>query len=242
MPTSANYSIGGTMAGCSPSSSNYKRYFAFSNPGADHLLLNDIKDEARSKGTGKWTSQVAMDLELPATIIDSAVSMRDLSKYKALRVQLAQDYDNEPVSLAVSSQEEFLVSLEQAFYFAMINTYAQGMHLLSKASVEYSYDLNLAEIAKIWRGGCIIRSSFLEHIFKAWQQDNNLQHLLLDSGVRSLVNETLPGIRTVVRIWPDRLAIPALPLRLVILIPSAAAYAANLIQAQRDYFGAHTYH
>ena len=217
--------------------------FAFSNPGADHLLLDDIKDEARSKGTGKWTSQVAMDLELPATIIDTAVSMRDLSKYKSLRVQLAKDYVGDSCSLSISSREDFLVSLEQAFYFAMINTYAQGMHLLSKASTEYHYDLNLAEIAKIWRGGCIIRSTFLEHIFKAWQQDPNLQHLLLDSSVKSLVNETLPGIRTVVSESARAgLAIPAFAASLSYFDTiRSSKMPANLIQAQRDYFGAHTY-
>ncbi|MEO7766753.1 MAG: NADP-dependent phosphogluconate dehydrogenase, partial [Ferruginibacter sp.] len=172
--------------------------FKFKRPAADHLLLDDIKDEARAKGTGKWTSQVAMDLELPATVIDTAVSMRDLSKYKQLRMQLSASFGQDQVELVFKNEEEYLALLEQAFYFAMIITYAQGMHLLSKASAEYKYELNLAEIAKIWRGGCIIRSTFLEDIYKAYSTNNALEHLLMDAGVQLLVNETLAGARCVV--------------------------------------------
>lgn len=220
-----------------------KDIFVFKKDGADHLLLDDIKDEARAKGTGKWTSQVAMDLELPISIIDTAVSMRDLSKYKTLRVQLSGLLGKEQVNLQVESKEEFLKSLEQAFYFAMITTYSQGMHLLSKASTEYQYELNLSDIAKIWRGGCIIRSVFLEEIYQAYQKDQALEHLLLDGQVQSIVNEILPGMRTVV----------ATAVTAGIAIPGYAAslsyfdtirsknMPSNLIQAQRDYFGAHTY-
>jgi 6-phosphogluconate dehydrogenase len=220
-----------------------KDIFSFKKPGEDHLLLDDIKDEARSKGTGKWTSQVAMDLQLSITVIDTAVSMRDLSKYKSLRTQLATSFKSNGINFSVSDIEEYLVSLEQAFYFAMITTYAQGMHLLSKASSEYGYELNMADIAKIWRGGCIIRSGFLEVIYSAFQKDAALEHLLLDGEVQALVNETLPGIRTIVAgAVSTGIAIPA--------YASALSYfdaittgnmPSNLIQAQRDYFGAHTY-
>ncbi len=220
-----------------------KDIFSFKKEGAGHLLIDDIKDEARSKGTGKWTSQVAMDMELPITVIDTAVSMRDLSKYKSLRVQLSVAFGDDKVDLSVSNRDEYLVSLEQAFYFAMIITYSQGMHLLSKASSEYKYELNLAGIAKIWRGGCIIRSTFLEVIVSAFQKDNNIVHLLQDGEVQALVNETLPGIRTVVPgAVAAGLAIPA--------YSAAVSYfdtirsgnmPSNLVQAQRDYFGAHTY-
>ena len=175
-----------------------KDIFKFKNKGADHLLVDDIKDEARAKGTGKWTSQVAMDLELPATVIDTAVSMRDLSKYKSLRVQLSAVFGNDEINLATADKDDYLAKLEQAFYFAMIVTYSQGMHLLSKASAEYKYELNLAEIARIWRGGCIIRSVFLENIYQAFTKNNTLEHLLLDNEVQALVTVTLPGARAVV--------------------------------------------
>src|SRR5580704_110683 len=107
-----------------------KDIFAYNAPGTDHLLLDDIKDEAKAKGTGKWTSQVAMDLQAPIPTVDTAVSMRDLSKYKALRVQASALYSKEIPTLSVD-KEAFLKSLEQAFYFNMIISYAQGMQLLS---------------------------------------------------------------------------------------------------------------
>ena len=110
-----------------------KDIFAFKNPDSDQLLLNDIKDEARAKGTGKWTSQVAMDIQAPIPTVDTAVSMRDLSKYKQLREQLGQQYTPAAGQLPVN-KDEFLAQLEQAFYFSMIITYAQGMHMLSRAS------------------------------------------------------------------------------------------------------------
>lgn len=220
-----------------------KDIFNFKNAGADYLLIDDIKDEARSKGTGKWTSQVAMDLELPATVIDTAVSMRDLSKYKLLRVQLSASFGDDKIDFNVPDRDEYLVSLEQAFYFAMITTYSQGMHLLSKASAEYKYELDLAEIAKIWRGGCIIRSAFLDDIFKAFSKDESLAHLLLDAEVQSLVNETLPGIRYVVSgAVTAGLAMPAYAAAISYFDTIRSGnMPANLIQAQRDYFGAHTY-
>ena len=219
-----------------------KDIFAYKEEGANHLLLDDIKDEARSKGTGKWTSQVAMDLQSPIPTIDSAVAMRDLSKYKELRVQASAIYSKNDSPLSVD-KEAFLAQLEQAFYFSMVITYSQGMQMLSVASAEFKYDLQLAEIAKIWRGGCIIRSGFLNEIFTAYQKNNNLQHLLLDEGVAKIVIESLPGARAVIAAATGTgIAVPAYAASLSYFdnlrnkrMPS------NLIQAQRDYFGAHTY-
>ena len=219
-----------------------KDIFAYQAPDTDHLLLDDIKDEARSKGTGKWTSQVAMDLETSLPTVDTAVAMRDLSKYKALREKLAGLYGPAPAPLAVD-KEAFLASLEQAFYFSMVVTYAQGMQLLAKASREYSYGLQLAEIAKIWRGGCIIRSSFLNDIFNAYQQAPELEHLLLDGRVREVVSQAVPGARTVVAAAVTAgIALPAYAASLSYFDTfRSARMPSNLIQAQRDYFGAHTY-
>lgn len=219
-----------------------KDIFAFKEPDTDKLLLNDIKDEARSKGTGKWTSQVAMDLELPVPTIDTAVSMRDLSKYKALRIKLADVYTNE-LPLMAENPDELMSALEQAFYFNTIVTYTQGMHLLAKASVDYKYELDLAAIASIWRGGCIIRSEFLNVITKAFQKNDGLELLLLDETVQGLIKETENGMRTVVAAAiKSGIAVPAYCSCLSYFetfctknLPS------NLIQAQRDYFGAHTY-
>jgi 6-phosphogluconate dehydrogenase len=219
-----------------------KDIFAFKTPDGSHLLLNDIKDEARAKGTGKWTSQVAMDIQAPIPTVDTAVSMRDLSKYKQLREQLGQQYTPAAGQLA-GDKEELLGQLEQAFYFSMVITYAQGMHMLSRASEEFKYDLQLSTIARIWRGGCIIRSTFLNDIYNAFKDDNKLAHLLLDGGVQKLVQESAAGARAVaVAAITAGLPVPA--------YTSAIGYfdafrtgrlPSNLIQAQRDYFGAHTY-
>jgi 6-phosphogluconate dehydrogenase len=216
--------------------------FTYKEPGSDHLLLDDIKDEARAKGTGKWTSQVAMDLQAPSPVIDTAVAMRDLSKYKALRVKASEIYSKDELKLE-GDKDELLKALEQAFYFNMIITYAQGMFLLTNASIEYKYDLKLAEIAKIWRGGCIIRSLFLNDIYNAYQTDNNLAHLLLDSGVEQLVTAALPGARKIVSaVTAAGIAAPAYSAALSYFDAfRSARMPSNLTQAQRDFFGAHTY-
>src|ERR1700743_2370422 len=172
-----------------------KDIFAYKEPGADHLLLDDIKDEARAKGTGKWTSQVAMDLQAPIPTIDTAVSMRDLSKYKEMRVEAEGVYGKS--NALDANKDEFLKALEDALYFSMIVTYAQGMFMLSNASEEYKYDLHLDEIAKIWRGGCIIRSEFLNDIYNAYK-NTGLKHLLLDKNVEGIVSGILPNTRKVV--------------------------------------------
>jgi 6-phosphogluconate dehydrogenase len=216
--------------------------FSYRAPGASHLLLNDIKDEARAKGTGKWTSQVAMDLQTPLSVIDTAVAMRDLSKYKGLRTQAALGYaSGKPV--VEGSADDVVKSLEAALYFSTIIAYAQGMHLLSQASTEYGYGLKIDKIAQIWRGGCIIRSAFLEDIYQAFRGDANLPHLLLDKNVQTKVSALLPETRKAL----------SLAVRSGIAMPaflSALSYfdsfrsermPSNLIQAQRDYFGAHTY-
>lgn len=216
--------------------------FAHKAPGTDHLLVDDIKDEARSKGTGKWTSQVAMDLQLPITAIDTAVSMRDLSKYKTLREQAAALYKDDGVKLNVDKQK-FIQSLEESLYFTTVIAYAQGLHLLSQASKEYGYDLKLDQIALIWRGGCIIRSTFLNDIHEAYKKNTQLAHLLLDPGIAQRINGVLGGTRQVVSAAAAvGLAIPAYAASLSYFDAfRSARMPSNLIQAQRDYFGAHTY-
>lgn len=217
--------------------------FAYRNKGADTILLDNIKDEAKAKGTGKWTSQAAMDLHLPVPIIDIAVSMRDLSKYKKLRVDASKKYPKSEDSGYDDTSGDYIDQLEKAFYFGMVSAYAQGMHLLFAASKEYNYELNLDSIAKIWRGGCIIRSKFLEDIYAAYQNNSELEHLFMDDHIQDSLKESVSGIRTVVSdAVKNNIASPA--------FSTALAYfdnfrsenmPTNLIQAQRDYFGSHTY-
>ena len=214
---------------------------AFKENGADHLLINDIKDEARSKGTGKWTSQVAMDLQAPLSVIDAAVSMRDLSKYKSLRATASALYKGE--EKIDGAADDILKALEEALYFSTIIAYAQGMHLLSLASTEFKYELKMDRIALIWRGGCIIRSVFLEDIYQAYKADPALLHLLVDKKIAGKVNDLVRGTRSVVSAAVNSgIAMPAFTAALSYFDSlRSERMPSNLIQAQRDYFGAHTY-
>lgn len=215
--------------------------FKVKDPKTGGFLLDYIKDEAKSKGTGKWTSQVSMDLQLPIPTINEAVSTRDLSKFKKLRVQLAEIYP-EPKPTA-ENKAQFIKELEQALYFSVITSYAQGLHLLWQASATYEYDLNLHEIAKIWRGGCIIRAELLEDIYQAYSTQPNLEHLYADAGIAAKMQEILPGMRSVVsHTVQTGLATPAYSSALAYFDSlRTARMPSNLIQAQRDFFGAHQF-
>src|ERR1700761_6016042 len=219
-----------------------KDIFAYKAPGTDHLLIDDIKDEAKAKGTGKWTSQVAMDLQAPIPTIDTAVSMRDLSKYKETRVEASKVYSTVDPELNVN-KEEFLVQLEQAYFFSTVITYAQGMFMLANASTEYKYDLHLGEIAKIWRGGCIIRSEFLHDIYEAYHTNADLKHLLLDAEVEKQVSASIADARSVIaEIITSGIAAPSYAASISYFDNfRTGRMPSNLTQAQRDYFGAHTY-
>ncbi|RZL61858.1 MULTISPECIES: NADP-dependent phosphogluconate dehydrogenase [Pedobacter] len=212
--------------------------FLFKDTETQNDLLDQIKDEARSKGTGKWTSEVSMELQLPVPTINEAVSNRDLSKFKALRVSLEEAFGKKDNKIDVTVDE-----LENAFYFSMISAYAQGMHLLVQASKEYQYDLQLQEIAKIWRGGCIIRAKFLEDIYQAYDKNNALEHLFGDGGIQEIIKTTLSGTRkTISACINTGIGIPAFASTLTYFDTiTTARMPSNLIQAQRDFFGAHTF-
>ncbi|MDH6254164.1 6-phosphogluconate dehydrogenase [Chryseobacterium sp. H1D6B] len=217
--------------------------FTYKNEGEENLLLDNIRDEAKAKGTGKWTSQAAMDLHLPTPIIDIAVSMRDLSSLKDLRIQASKIYPDLTEMHYQENKSDYLDKLEEAFYFAVVFAYAQGMHLLYQGNEEFKYHLNLDLIAKIWRGGCIIRSEFLEDIYAAFNKNPKLEHLLLDETVAGNLTKSIPGIRTVVSdAVIHGISIPAFSAALSYFDDFRCEnMPTNLIQAQRDYFGSHTY-
>ncbi len=217
-----------------------KDVFLFKDVKTGNLLVDEIKDEAKSKGTGKWTSQVAMDVEMPIPIIDSAVSTRNLSKLKKLRVELDQAFGP---SEKMKASAGFIDDLEEAFYFAMASAYAQGMHLLWQASMQYEYNLNLSEIAKIWRGGCIIRAEFLEDIYQAYKKEPTLQHLFLNHNVQEKIKTSLKGTRNIVSSAINAgIAIPCFASALTYFDTlKTGRMPSNLTQAQRDFFGAHTF-
>jgi len=217
-----------------------KDVFLFKDEKTGNLLVDEIKDQAKSKGTGKWTSQIAMDVEVPLNTIDASVAARNLSKLKELRVELESAFGK---ANSIENASDFEAKLEEAFFFSMVSAYAQGMHLLWKASKEYNYDLNMAEIAKIWRGGCIIRAEFLQDMYEAYQKNPNLEHLYQDAAIQQKIQAGLKHTRSVI----------AASITAGIAVPCYAAaityfdtlktgrMPSNLTQAQRDYFGAHTF-
>lgn len=209
---------------------------------SDRRLIDVVLDKAKQKGTGKWTSQNAMDLQVPVPTIDTAVSMRDLSGYKKEREEAATILSG-PLSKVTEEKSKVLTDLKNAFHFAMMVTYAQGMSLLSKADEAYEYGLVLEDVARIWRGGCIIRSDFLEEIRKAYHQQPNLGNLMLNADIsRVLANKQYHLRRTISLAIAAGIPVPALSASLGYYDGlRSSRLPVNLTQAQRDLFGAHTY-
>lgn len=206
----------------------------------DHLV-DLILDKAKQKGTGKWTSQNAMDLGIPVPTIDVSVSMREISALKDERIAAEKYY---PKATPASIDKAKLgVMAEEALYFAFIVTYAQGMHQLAEASREYEYNLNLTTISKIWRAGCIIRAALLEDIAQAYQADAKLSNLLLSPSFVTKVQSTVKSARELVSYAvQNEIPLPGLSNSLTYFDSySSGRLPLNLIQAQRDYFGSHTY-
>jgi len=205
-------------------------------------LIDVILDEAKQKGTGMWASQDAMDLQVPVPTIDVAVAMRNLSgseKERKEAVRLMQA----PIRRYEGERALFLDQLRSALYVGMIVTYAQGMALLTGASAQHGYQLDLEAIARIWRGGCIIRAALLEDVRAAFRANGGLPNLLFDPGLAKKISAHQENLRKMV-CTASSLGIPApgLMVSLAYLDSYRSAWLpANLIQAQRDYFGAHSY-
>ena len=201
-----------------------------------------ILDTAGQKGTGKWTGISALDLGIPLTLIGESVFSRCLSAQRDLRVQ-ASKVINGPKPNFDGDRQQFLDDLKMALYGAKIISYAQGYNLMMEAAKEYGWNLNYGGIALMWRGGCIIRSAFLGDIKKAFEKNPELPNLLLDPFFKEKVENAQEGWRRVsATALSNGIPVPA--------ITSALCYfdgfrterlPANLLQAQRDYFGAHTY-
>ncbi|MFT5699125.1 MAG: 6-phosphogluconate dehydrogenase [Desulforhopalus sp.] len=205
-------------------------------------LLEKILDAAGQKGTGKWTVNAALDYGVPLSLISESVFARCLSSLKDLRVYASTELDG-PKYVFDSDRGQVIEDLGKALYAAKIISYTQGFGLLQAASVEYGWDLNFAEIARIWRGGCIIRSVFLDRISEAYTTAPDLANMLLDPYFKKKVGDAQANLR---RIMSTGIAagIP-LPCHSSALNYfdglRTACLPANLLQAQRDYFGAHMY-
>ena len=213
--------------------------FKASDKESGNDLVDMILDKAKQKGTGKWTSQSAMDFGVSIPTIDSSVSMRIISSFKSLREKAESIYGNNKINdLNINTTD-----LEKSLIFSFIISFAQGLSQLKVASDEKSYDLNYEEICKIWRGGCIIRARLLENFMKAFKKNNDLSNLLFDEDISSIINDTVNAARKV-SVYCINNQIPAYSLLASLSYFDAiksSRLPMNLIQAQRDCFGEHTF-
>jgi 6-phosphogluconate dehydrogenase len=204
-------------------------------------LVDVILDEAAQKGTGKWTSQTALDTGAPIPTINAAVESRLLSALKPERVIAAKVLGT--AGKYTGDKAALVAAAEQALYASKITSYAQGLSLLRMASKEYNWNINLSQIVPVWRAGCIIRASLLSDITHAYRRNPELPNLLLDEAFTEAVVSRQAGWREVVQTAAG-LGIPLLAISASLSYFDAyrsEVLPANLTQAQRDYFGAHTY-
>ena len=207
----------------------------------DGRLIDQILDKAKQKGTGKWTSQNAMDLGIPIPSIDIAVSMREISALKDERIQADALYGRPTV--AHMDKEKLEKLTEETLYFSFIITYAQGLHQLAEASKEYGYELDITVVSKIWRAGCIIRAGLLADITEAFKADKDLPNLLLSPTFVAKIQGTVAAARELVAYGATNgIPLPGLSNSLTYFDAyTSTRLPLNVIQAQRDYFGSHTY-
>lgn len=205
-------------------------------------VVDFILDTAGQKGTGKWTSVSALDLGIPMTMVSEAVFARCLSAIKDERVAASKLLKG-PGKKFTGAKKKIVEDIRKAMYASKIVSYAQGFMLLHEAAKEYKWNLNYGGIALVWRGGCIIRSAFLGKIRDAYDKNPNLMNLLVDGYFRKVVKECLPSWRKVVSDAVQLgVPVPAMMASLCFFDGyRSKRLPANLLQAQRDYFGAHTY-
>ncbi len=216
--------------------------FKFVDPDTNLALVDVIQDAAGQKGTGRWTVQSAFELAVPIPTMTAAVNARVVSFYKPERVAASKILTG-PTGKYEGDTKEFINKIRDALYCSKICSYAQGMHLLSKASKEFNYNLSLSECARIWKGGCIIRAAFLDKIKFAFAEDPNLPNLLLAPEFKQSILDRQEAWRDVVSVASKLgVPIPAFSASLNYFDSyRSARLPQNLTQAQRDYFGAHTY-
>ena len=221
--------------------------FSVTDKKTGNRLVDMILDKAGQKGTGKWTCQHALDLGVPTTLITEAVFARTLSALKDHRVQASRILPGPEGAIKTFrssvGRDEFIEQVRQALFASKICSYAQGFFQLQAASKEYGWDLNYGGVAMLWRGGCIIRAAFLEDIKGAYDRNPELENLLLDKYFTESVVANQAAWRKVVSIAAELgLPIPAMSAALNYYDSyRAERLPHNLLQAQRDYFGAHTY-
>ncbi len=206
-------------------------------------FVDQIVDKAGQKGTGKWTAELALELGIPIPTIDAALTARQLSALKDERVNAAARLKPFVVSAGADDKEAVIFALHDALYASKICSYAQGMALIAAGSKEYNWNINLAETARIWKGGCIIRARLLEQIRQAFARDNKLANLLLDPEFADFQKNANDKWRYAISFAIEKkIPVPALAASLNYYDSYlSASLPQNLTQAQRDYFGAHTF-
>ncbi|MBM6992586.1 MAG: decarboxylating NADP(+)-dependent phosphogluconate dehydrogenase [Prevotella sp.] len=206
------------------------------------MLIDQILDTAGQKGTGKWSVINAMELGMPLGLIGTAVFERSLSSDKEMRVLTSTRFPQAAIT-PETDRKTLLDNIFAALYASKLVSYAQGFSVLQKASDEFHWDLDMASIARMWRGGCIIRSAFLNDIARAYEVAEKPRHLLLAPYFAQEVEQLLGGWRSLVaRAVTDGLPVPAFSSALNYFYSlTSESLPANMVQAQRDYFGAHTF-
>jgi len=211
------------------------------DPETGKYMVDVILDEAEQKGTGKWASQHSLDLGIPVYSLNAAVLARFMSALKKERINASKLIERE--SLTVEDREKFIQQVHDALYDSKICAYAQGFALLAVASKEYNWDLDFRTIAHIWEGGCIIRAKFLENVKSAFERNGNLKNLMIDDYFLEIIKRNEKSWRKVVAFAVENgIPVPGFSSSLTYYDSYfSERLPANLIQAQRDFFGAHTY-
>ena len=211
--------------------------------GTGKPIVDVILDRAGNKGTGKWSSQSALELGVPQSLITESVYARYISAMKDERVAASQVLPNPEFNLGDVNKKELVEKIRRALYFSKIMSYAQGFEQLRVASENYDWNLNYGDMAKIWREGCIIRAQFLQKITDAYEKNPELKNLMLDDYFKKIVEEYQNDVRDIAALAIKAgVACPGFSSAITYYDQYRSAHLpANIIQAQRDYFGAHTY-
>lgn len=206
-------------------------------------LVDLVLDKAGQKGTGKWTGQIALDLGTAIPTIDAAITARNISALKDARIEISQHFDGPTLASSNRGNNEMVNAVHDALYASKICSYAQGMNLIRAGSDEFKWGINLAEVARIWQAGCIIRAKFLARIKDAFIRQPQLSHLFLDREFKARINQAQLSWRSLVSFAVQRgIAVPAMAASLAYFdLFRTENLPLNLTQAQRDYFGSHTY-
>ena len=219
------------------------KIFRYRDPETEKPLIELILDKAEQKGTGKWTAQEALDLAVPIPTIAAAIDARVLSSMKEERLLASKKLRGPRARKIRSERNKFISAVEDALYISKVCSYAQGLSLIKRASDAYSWNVSLSEMARIWTGGCIIRARLLKSIMSAYVKNQDLGNLLLDEEFRRAAKKTQSNWRLVIRTAQSMgIPVPGMSSSLSYYDSYRAAnLPQNLTQAQRDFFGAHTY-